>query len=147
MKVNPIPTKYNRVMPYLTIPNAAEFIQFTKTVFGAQEMGRMGPPGGPIMHGEIKIADSVIMFSDATQDNPAESPVLMIYVENVDETYKVALAAGAKSRGEPTNQFYGDRIAKIQDSNGIHWAISSRLEDLTEDEMRKRAKQHRWFWI
>lgn len=141
MKANPIPAKYNRVMPYLTVPNGAEFINFTKTVFNAQEICRMGPPGGPIMHAEVKIADSVIMFSDASEGNPAESVVLMVYVENVDETYKKALSVGAKSRGEPTNQFYGDRIAKIQDSNGIHWAISSRLEDLTEDEMRKRARQ------
>ena len=143
MKVNPIPAAYNQVMPYLTIPRAAEFIGFVKEVFDAKEMRRMGPPGGAVMHGEIKIGDSVVMFSDASEDNPAESAVLMIYVENVDETYKRALAAGAKSRGEPVNQFYGDRIAKIEDSFGIHWAISSRFEDLTDEELRKRARgQH-----
>lgn len=140
---SPIPSKYNRVMPYLTLPNATEFINFTKSVFDAQEMDLMGPPGGPIMHGEVKIGDSVIMFSDASADNPAESVVLMVYVENVDQTYRKALSAGASSRGEPTNQFYGDRIAKIEDSNGIHWAISSRLEDLTPEEMRERARQPR----
>lgn len=137
---NPIPEQYNRVMPYLTLKNGEEFIKFTRSVFEAKEMSRMGPPGGPVMHGEIKIADSVIMFSDASDDNPAESPVLMIYVKDVDETYKRALANGATSRGEPTNQFYGDRIAKIQDSNGIHWAISSRLEDLSEEELRQRSR-------
>jgi PhnB protein len=139
---SPIPEKYNRVMPYLTVPNATEFVKFTAAVFGAVEVSRMGPPGGPIMHGEIKIADSVIMFSDASEDNPAESAILMIYVESVDDVYKKALAAGAKSRGEPVNQFYGDRIAKIEDSNGIHWAISSRLEDLTEEELHQRSRGH-----
>lgn len=139
---SPIPSKYNRVMPYLTVPNATEFVNFTTAVFGAVEISRMGPPDGPIMHGEIKIADSVIMFSDASDDNSAESAVLMIYVENVDEVYKKALATGAKSRGEPVNQFYGDRIAKIEDSNGIHWAISSRLEDLTEEELHQRSREH-----
>jgi PhnB protein len=139
---SPIPAKYNRVMPYLTVPNAAEFIKFTNSAFGAVEISRMGPPGGPIMHGEVKIADSVIMFSDASDDNPAESAVLMIYVESVDDVYKKALAAGAKSRGEPVNQFYGDRIAKIEDPNGIHWAISSRLEDLSEEELRERSRGH-----
>ncbi|MFL5814708.1 MAG: VOC family protein [Bdellovibrionia bacterium] len=137
---SPIPAKYNRVMPYITISNALNFVNFTKTVFDAQEMTRMGPPGGKIMHGEIKIADSVVMFCDASYDNPAESVCLMVYVENVDETYKKALAAGAKSRSEPINQFYGDRIAKIQDPSGVHWAISSRMEDLTEEEMRQRAR-------
>ncbi len=102
----------------------------------------MGPPGGTIMHGEIKIADSVVMFCDATDGNPTDSVCLMVYVENVDETYKKALAAGAKSRGEPVDQFYGDRIAKVQDSSGVHWAISSRIEDLTEEEMHQRASKN-----
>jgi PhnB protein len=140
MKTNPIPTKYNRVMPYLTVKNATGFIEFTKAVFGAQEMGRMGPPGGPVMHGEIRIGDSVVMLCDASDENPPESNVLMIYVEDCDATYAHALKAGAKSRGEPVNQFYGDRIAKIEDPFGIHWAISSRLEDLSEDEIRRRAR-------
>ncbi len=140
MKVIPIPSQYNRVMPYLTLPRAGEFIEFVKNVFDAQEKRRMGPPGGPIMHGEVKIGDSTLMFSDANEENPAESLVLMIYVENCDETYRRALAAGAQSRGEPTDQFYGDRIAKIEDPFGIHWAISSRFEDLTEEEMRIRAR-------
>ncbi len=140
MKSNPIPACYNRVIPYLTVPRAGEFIEFMKKVFDAQEKRRMGPPDGPIMHGEVKIGDSVIMFSDASDDHAAESAVLMIYVENCDETYRKALVAGAKSRGEPTDQFYGDRIAKIEDQFGIHWAIASRFEDLTDEEMRKRAR-------
>lgn len=140
---SPIPAKYNRVMPYLTVSNAEDFISFAVSVFGAEVISRMGPPGGPVMHGELRIADSVVMFSDAGDDNTAEPAVLMIYVEDVDSTYKKALAAGAISRGEPVNQFYGDRIAKIQDKAGIHWAISSRLEDLTEEELRHRSRDHR----
>jgi PhnB protein len=142
MKVNPIPSSYNRVMPYLTIPRAGEFIEFVKKVFDAQEKRRMGPPNGPVMHGEVKVGDSVIMFCDASDDNPAESALLMIYVENCDDTYKKALEAGAQSRGEPTDQFYGDRIAKIEDPFGIHWAISSRFEELTDEEMRQRARKN-----
>lgn len=140
MKVNPIPTKYNRVMPYISLKNAANFVEFAEKIFGAQVMTRHGPPGGPIMHGELKIGDSVLMFCDVTGDHQPDDICLMIYVEDCDSVYKKALAAGAKSRGEPVNQFYGDRIAKIQDPCGVHWAISSRLEDLTEEEMRKRAR-------
>lgn len=143
MKVNPIPSDCNRVMPYLTVPRAGEFIIFLQNVFGAQEKRRMGPPGGPIMHGEVKIGDSVVMFTDASDENPAESALLMVYVENVDETYKTALENGAKSRGEPINQFYGERLAKIEDPFGIHWAISAKVENLTEEEIRKRSREHR----
>lgn len=140
--VNPIPTDCNRLMPYLTIPRASEFIEFTKNVFDAQEKRRMGPPGGPIMHGEIKVGDSVVMFCEAQPDNPAESSLLMIYVENVDETYQKAIKFGAIGRGAPKNQFYGERLAKITDQFGIHWAISAKIENLTEDEIRQRSRQH-----
>ena len=144
-KPNPIPSQYNRVMPYLVVPRASEFLEFVKKVFDATELRRMGAPGGPIGHAEIKIGDSVIMFADATEGYPADSALLMVYVENVDETYKKALAAGAKvkPKGEPTNQFYGDRIAKIEDTFGIHWAIASRIEELTDEELAKRAREQR----
>jgi PhnB protein len=140
MKANPIPAKYNRVMPYISVSNASSFFEFSKAVFGATEMSRQGPPGGPIMHGELKIGDSVLMYCDATGDNESDSICLMIYVEDCDSVYRHALELGGKSRGEPTDQFYGDRIAKIQDPCGIHWAIATRLEDLTEEEMRTRTR-------
>jgi PhnB protein len=140
MKVNSIPTKYNRVMPYISLRNASNFVEFAKGVFGAQVMSLQGPPGGPIMHGELKIGDSVLMFCDVTGDDQSDDLCLMIYVVDCDAVYQTALAAGAKSRGEPVNQFYGDRIAKIQDPCGVHWAIASRMEDLTEEEIRMRAR-------
>jgi PhnB protein len=140
MKANPIPAKYNRVMPYISVANASAFVEFAQVIFGANEMSRQGPPGGPVVHGELKIGDSVLMYCDAAGDDEPDSICLMVYVEDCDSVYHQALAAGAKSRSEPTNQFYGDRIAKIQDPCGIHWAISSRLEDLTDEEIRKRAR-------
>lgn len=140
MKTNPIPAKYNRVMPYLSLKDGPAFVDFAKRVFNASELTRHGPPGGPIMHGELKIGDSVIMYCDASEDNRPDEICLMIYVEDCDSVYQLALKNGATSRGGPTNQFYGDRIAKIQDPSGIHWAISSRMEDLSEEEIRKRAR-------
>jgi PhnB protein len=130
-------------MPYIALKEAANFVTFAKKVFGANEMSRQGPPHGPIMHGELKIGDSVIMYCDASGDQKPDDICLMIYVEDCDAIYRLALQEGANSRGEPTNQFYGDRIAKIQDPCGVHWAISSRIEDLSEEEMRRRAKENR----
>jgi uncharacterized glyoxalase superfamily protein PhnB len=52
-----IPPQYNRVMPYLIIPRAAEFIVFMKEVFGAQEQMIVPRSEGVIMHGELRIGD------------------------------------------------------------------------------------------
>ncbi len=102
-----IPTQYNRVMPYMIIPNAAEFIVFMKDVFGAEEQMIVPREEGVIMHGELRIGDAVIMFADATEQFTARPAGIFIYVESVDDTYKKAIAAGAVSVMEPGKQPYG----------------------------------------
>ena len=104
MAVKPIPDGYPRVMAYLAIDGAAGAIDFYKKIFGAQERFRMGGPDGKVGHAELELGDSMIMLADEAPEMGARSaktiggsPVsLMIYVENVDEKYPKALAAGGK---------------------------------------------------
>jgi PhnB protein len=35
--------------------------------------------------------------------------------------------------------FWGDRYGKVEDPFGHHWAIASRIEDLTPEEIAKRT--------
>ena len=63
-----IPSQYNRLMPYLIIPDAAGFVGFMKNVFGAEEQIMVPRSEGVIMHGELRIGDSVIMFADVTPE-------------------------------------------------------------------------------
>ena len=102
-----IPVQYNRLMPYLIVPNAYGFIDFMKIVFGATEQLLVPRGEGVIMHGELRIGDGVIMFADATEQFTGRPAGIFIYVENVDETYKKALAAGASSAMEPQKMDYG----------------------------------------
>src|SRR5258706_16227308 len=101
------PSQYNRLMPYLIIPTASRFIEFMKKVFGATEQVIVPGSEGIIMHGELKIGDSIIMFADTTEQITARPAGIFIYVDNVDETYKDALAAGASTLMEPGQQPYG----------------------------------------
>ena len=55
-----IPSQYTRLMPYLIVPNAADFIGFMKEVFGAEEQIIVPRSEGVIMHGELRIGDAVI---------------------------------------------------------------------------------------
>lgn len=102
-----IPGHYNRLMPYLIIPNASQFMDFMKNVFGASEQVIVPRSEGIIMHGELRIGDSVIMFADATEQFFPRPAGIFIYVDNVDETYHKALAAGASSTMPPSTQPYG----------------------------------------
>lgn len=102
-----VPKDYNRLMPYMIIPNANKFMDFMKNVFGATEKMIVPRSEGIIMHGELCIGDSVIMFADTTEQFTARPAGIFIYVDNVDDTYNKALAAGATSLSEPGEQPYG----------------------------------------
>ena len=102
-----VPAQYNRLMPYLIVPNANQFIEFMKEVFGATVQHLTPRSEGIIMHGELRIGESVIMFADTTEEFTSRPAGIFIYVESTDETYKNAIAAGATSIMEPMKQPYG----------------------------------------
>src|SRR5258707_12148905 len=101
-----IPSHYNRLMPYIIIPHAYKFIDFMKNVFGVTEQIIVPRSEGVIMHGELRIGESVIMFADTTEQIAARPAGMFIYMYNVDETYKKTLTAGAVTLMEPIQQPY-----------------------------------------
>jgi len=146
-KVKPIPTGYHTVTPYMIIKHAADAIEFYKKAFGAVEIFRMAKPDGRIGHAEIKIGDSMIMLADEYPEMNARSPQtiggasvsLCLYVEDVDTCFNQAVAAGAKVIRPVQNQFYGDRSGMVADPFGYQWNLSTHVEDLTAEEISKRA--------
>ncbi len=102
---------------------------------------RMAGPDGKIGHAEVKIGDSCVMLADPSGPYPARPANLMLYVPNIDEVYRRALAAGARSEREPANQFYGDRSAGVIDSGGSHWWIATHVEDVAPDELKRRMAE------
>jgi len=148
MAVKPIPEAYHTVTPYLIIEGAAAAIEFYKQAFGAKELFRFPAPEGKIGHAEIKIGDSPIMLADAYPDmgyngpkSLGGSPVsLMIYVENVDTVFNQAVEAGATVKESVSHKFYGDRIGSLIDPFGHVWHVSTHKEDVSLEEMEKRAK-------
>jgi uncharacterized glyoxalase superfamily protein PhnB len=66
--------------------------------------------------------------------------MIYLYVEDVDAVYKRAVQAGATSVKEPENQFYGDRSAGVTDAVGNYWGIATRVEDVSPEEIAKRAE-------
>jgi PhnB protein len=128
------------------VRGAAAAIEFYKTVFGATEILRMPGPDGRIAHAEIKIGDSIVMLAD---ENPARgvmspqtiggySAGMMVYIENVDAVVKKAIERGARALHPIKDQFYGDRSGSILDPFGHMWTIATHVEDVSEEELKKR---------
>jgi PhnB protein len=145
--VKPIPDGYPRVIPYLTVDGATAAIEFYRQVFGATERVRMPGPEGKIGHAELEIGDSVVMLADAFPNMGAPTPkalggtpvTVMVYVENVDDTFDQAIKAGATEERKVENQFYGDRAGQFVDPFGHKWFVATHVEDVPPEEMQKRA--------
>ena len=139
MPVKPIPEGYHSVTPYLVVEGVAALIDFMKQAFGAREIERMGRPDGTIQHAEVQIGDSMIMMGEATAPREPMPTMLYLYVNDTDATYQRALKAGATSVQEPANQFYGDRNAGVKDRSGNFWYIGTHVEDVSPEEISRRA--------
>jgi PhnB protein len=125
------------------VNQAAAVIDFIKQAFGAQEMMRMNNPDGSIGHTELRLRDSVIMLGGARDQWKAMPTMLYLYVEDVDDSYRRAIAAGATSMKEPSDQFYGDRTAAVVDMSGNQWWLATHKEELSAEELDRRHKQAR----
>jgi PhnB protein len=122
-----VPNGYQTVMPYLIIQRADKFLEFCKKIFSATEKMKHLNENDQIMHAEIQIGGSTIMFSEASPEFPVQTAGLYVHVADADETYSQSLNEGAKSIMAPRDQEYG-RSGGIVDPCGNTWWITSALK-------------------
>jgi PhnB protein len=151
--VDPIPEHLHTVTPRLVVSSSADAIEFYRGAFGAEEIGeRFTGPDGKIIHAELRIGDSVVMITDDTEDSegPARSSgspgegvnaIMATYWENVDAAWERAVDAGAEVIYPLADQFYGERGGRLRDPYGQQWMLSQRIEDLSREEIVRRAAQ------
>jgi uncharacterized glyoxalase superfamily protein PhnB len=140
--VKNIPDGYHSVTPYLVVPGARKLLDFMKQAFDAEQRELMATDDGTIRHAEALIGDSIIMLGEASDQWPAMPTMIYLYVNDVDATYRRALAAGATNVSEPKDQFYGDRNGTVKDPSGNLWCIATHKEDMSPEEMARRAKAY-----
>ena len=139
-KVSPIPDGYRTITPYLLVEGAAAFIDFAKKALAAEVVSRADAPNGLVMNAVLKIGDSMLMCADPKPGNPPIPSMFYLYVTDTDAWYARAIAAGAESAMKPADQFYGDRNAGVKDSFGNQWWFATRVEDVSDSEIAKRAQ-------
>jgi uncharacterized glyoxalase superfamily protein PhnB len=133
------PDGYHTLTPYLTVPDGEAMLRFLDEVFAAKLLERFNLPDGTLKHSELQIGDSRIMVGQASQRFAPRPLTLYVYVKDVDAAYRRALDAGAKSLTEVSDQFYGDRSGGFEDPAGNWWYVATHVEDVSEEEMRRRA--------
>jgi PhnB protein len=149
MAVKAIPEGYGSVTPYLIVRDAARAIEFYKRALDAVELFRMAEANGRIGHAELRIGDSVVMLADEFPEVDALSPEsrggpgcsFLVYLENVDEAYARALAAGGRQLRPVKDQFYGDRSGSFEDPFGHHWTLATHVADVSPEEMQRRFEE------
>ncbi|HTL43826.1 MAG TPA: VOC family protein [Vicinamibacterales bacterium] len=148
---SPVPQGLHTVTPHLILDDAATAIDWYKRGFGADEISRSAGPDGKIMHAEIRIGNSHLYLNDAMGGGKGPkalggSPIgLWLYVDDADALFNRAVSAGATvapgPMGQMQDQFWGDRCGTLIDPAGFQWTIATRKEDLTPDELNRRADE------
>ncbi|MFK8909476.1 VOC family protein [Streptomyces sp. YS-3] len=147
-----IPDRYRyAVIPHIMVDDAVSAIDFYRRAFGAREDFRIDAPGGGILHAEITVGRSVLMLGDAGEDEPkpgsfaapaslggSTSVMLHVYVPDVDGLAERAEAAGAEILQPPMDTFHGDRTVILKDPSGHMWVFLTHVEDVPEEELRRR---------
>jgi PhnB protein len=138
------------IMPFLYIEGAARAVEFYKSVFGATVLMRDEEPSGIVSHAMLKMGETTVMLSDPSSADVKQndvnrlsrpprsyggSPVhLYIYVADVDDVVRRAVAAGAKAIDQVEDRDWGDRCGGIEDPWGHVWFVGTPLKDVPKKD-------------
>ena len=148
-KIDPLNRKeYRSVTPMLSVANVRRAMDFYTNVFGFKVHQVMDGPQGPL-HAELKLRDTTLMLSpESRQQNSlsaisiGNTPVtLYVLVEDVDNVFNTAAAAGGKVLMPVMDMFWGDRCGMIADPEGNKWMIATQKAAPSEAEMAEAIRQ------
>jgi PhnB protein len=147
-QVSAVPATQQTATARLRVRNAAAAIEFYKQAFGAREIMRF-EGHGQIAHAEIAIGNSVIYLGEEAPDYGFPGPQTLggspmgmhLWVDDVDAFVQKAVAAGARLTSAVKDQFYGDRSGLVADPFGYTWAIATRKQEMSVDEMHRRFEE------
>ena len=123
-----------RILPFLTVKDAARAIDFYKEAFGAEELSRLETPTGQIV-AELAIDGAQFNVVDENRDGHNLSPETLggtsvrvdLVVADPDAAAQRALVAGARELFPIADQPYGWRQGRVIDPFGHHWLIGRPL--------------------
>lgn len=138
------------IVPYLSIKNATNAVAFYSKVFGVEPFLSLNMPDGRLMHCEFRIGNARFFLSEELPEHGgtpspetlgATTVAIHLYVDDCDAMVKAMTDNGSTELMAPTEMFWGERFARVRDPFGHEWGITTRLRDMTADEIQKAAQQ------
>ncbi|MCP4386689.1 MAG: VOC family protein [Gammaproteobacteria bacterium] len=148
-KISPIPRGYRTATTCLTVVDVDSALAFYQAAFGAEILTRLTEADElPAMHATIKIGNSIIALNREAPEQGVFSPLSLgaaasqvhLYVEDIDASWERAIEAGAIVHTAVYDAFWGDRIGILLDGNGHMWSIASKVENVSQEEVQRRAR-------
>ena len=127
----PITPKPPQVIPYLFYRYVPAALDFLTRAFGFKEEMRAGTPSGGI-HGEASFRGQLVMMGQGAHERSLTAPRqagaatmgVLVYLDDVDQHYEVAKAAGAEIVHPAKDVDYG-RTYWANDPEGHPWFFTS----------------------
>lgn len=150
MVANP-PVDMPRITPHIFYDDVGAALDWLVKAFGFEVRLRMTDKSGGVVHGELELADSLIMLGLTAENEAWVSPQthgghvsqrLYIFVDDIDAHYERALSAGAKIIREPADQFWGDRVYECIDPEGHRWKFAQHLWDVDNRNLQRPEDEH-----
>ena len=145
MAAQPIPDGFNTISPYMAVKDAHGLIEFLKKAFHSKVEVHEAPDG-TVVNAMATVGNSMVLIGQAPKDRPDSDlmpAMLYLYVEDADDWYRRAIAAGAQSIREPADQVYGDRVGAVRDLANNQWWFATHKEDMSSEELTRRVMERR----
>jgi PhnB protein len=132
---------------HIFVEDAEAAVAFYSEAFGAAELVRHRLPDDRVLFVELAVGPDKLLISEEIAElhavAPASlggSPVMMLLeLDDVDATFTQAVEMGAAVEMPVAEMFWGERYAIVRDPFGHHWALCTRREQLTPDEVADRV--------
>jgi uncharacterized glyoxalase superfamily protein PhnB len=120
-----------KLFAYLSYPHAPAALDWMERV-GFHVVRRQDGASGQVLHAEVRLGDVVLMVAsdDAEYQRPrligrSTGQGLYLLLDDVDDFYRRALAAGGTSVIEPESTEWGARRARVLDPQGQEWSAGT----------------------
>jgi PhnB protein len=135
-------------VPYLSVTDAKRAVAFYSRVFGVEPLMSLSMPDGRLMHCEFRVGDVRFFLSEELPEHGgtpsptslgATTVAIHLYVDDCDAMLARMKSCGATVLMEPADMFWGERFARVRDPFGHEWGITTRLRDMTPNEIKAAA--------
>ena len=147
-KISPIPRGYRTATTCLTVYDVDAAVAFYQAAFGAEILTRLADTDEvSAIHATVKIGNSIIALNREAPERGIYSPASLggcgsqvhLYVDDVSASWERAVEAGAIVHTPLYDAYWGDRTGILQDGNGHLWSLASKIENVSQDEVQRRA--------